>query len=62
LNKKATIPVWILEDLPTMKSRYYSIVSDPYFAHLKKDEKEWISRTLRVCFTLHKFKNSEGIL
>ncbi len=54
------IPYSIIEDdLPRIKPRYFSIVNDPYQIDDLKQHHEK-SRRFKICFTVHRFSNSEN--
>ena len=52
-------PSYVIADLPKMIERQYSVVSDPFYECVKAGtpESEWTASTIRVCFTLHEFKD-----
>jgi len=54
-------PSYLIADLPKLKERQYSVVSDPFEESVKAGtpQKDWQTSTLRVCFTLHQFKDYE---
>jgi sulfite reductase alpha subunit-like flavoprotein len=50
------LPISVIEDdLPTIKGRFYSIVNDPFYKNGDIIEK---TNTLKICFSLHNFKES----
>ena len=50
------------ENLPEIKSRSYSIISDPFAEDIENGivESFWTTRSVWLAFTYNKFKNAKG--
>jgi len=63
--QQVKLPSVVLDgDMPTIRTRYYSIVSDPHYECIqaKTDRTKWETKSCRVAFNVHQFLNPTTML